>query len=494
MLFSSPIFLFAFLPFAFIGYFFLNHLKLVVAAKYWLVIASFAFYGYWNPIYIPLLIASIGSNFWVGSILLKARDGASDVRKKYKGLLIFGILLNIGLLGYYKYSDFFLSSVNWLSDSNYPLLNLVLPLAISFFTFQQIAFIVDAYRGRVKDNPNLLNYTLFVTFFPQLIAGPIVHHREMMPQFQRLRNTFINWNNIIMGSALFFLGLFKKLCIADPFGRFSDPIFDSGEIVTFLEGWSGAYSFIFQVYYDFSAYADMAIGVALLFNIRLPINFHSPYKACNLSELWQRWNITLSIWLRDYVFFALPGSRRRSIRLYINLMILFFVSGLWHGASWTFVIWGLMNGLGICIHRLWREMGFKMHAIWGGIITFNYFVFAGVLFRSSNFENAIQMYKGMLGLNGWGGQWLDVLMQEGLKGVKLISLLHIPEIFVYLIVVGIITFFMPNSSELVRYTSYQGFFRVQSRALSAIILGIIAGVALSFMMMSESKVFIYFNF
>lgn len=285
-------------------YFALNKQKLTKASKSFLVFSSLFFYSYWNILYLPLILISMLFNYTIGLTLAKVNKKVSN-----KTLLSIGIISNLALLGYFKYADFFIDNVNFIFSANLPSLNIVLPLAISFFTFQQIAYLVDSYRQQTKEY-DFLNYALFVTFFPQLIAGPIVHHKEMMPQFANLKNKLINYKNIALGLFIFSFGLFKKVIIADTFAIWATNGFDNATTLSFIEAWTTSLSYTFQLYFDFSGYTDMAIGLALLFNIKLPINFNSPYKSLNIQEFWRRWHITLSRFLKDYIYIPLGGNRR----------------------------------------------------------------------------------------------------------------------------------------------------------------------------------------
>ena len=331
-------------------------------------------------------------NYAIGRVLSKE----NQYKKQF---LLFGIGGNLLLLGYFKYSDFFIANINTLLESKMELLDLALPLAISFFTFQQIAYLVDAYRGETKEY-KLLNYGLFVTFFPQLIAGPIVHHKEMMPQFLQRKKQVINHKNIALGLFLFSIGLFKKVVIADTFAVWATNGFNQAEVLGFIEAWVTSLSYTFQLYFDFSAYTDMAIGVALLFNIVLPINFNSPYKATNIQEFWRRWHITLSRFLRDYIYIPLGGNRVGSFRNYSNLMMTFIIGGIWHGAGWTFIFWGFLHGFALIIHRIWNQLGFKINTLFAWFVTFNFINITWVFFRASEWNDAVNIIRSMLGLNG----------------------------------------------------------------------------------------------
>ena len=393
MLFNSYEFIFVFLPISFFIYFYLNSLKLFKQAKLFLLFASLFFYSWWNIDYLPLILGSMVFNYIIGVKLSK-----KDFSHKRK-LLIFGISGNVLLLGYFKYSDFFIENINFLTGSNISLLHLALPLAISFFTFQQIAYLVDSYKGETKEY-DFLNYAVFVTFFPQLIAGPIVHHKEMMPQFEDKSRKYINYKNIALGISIFALGLFKKVAIADTLSVYAVNGFDLSSSLKFIEAWVTALSYTFQLYFDFSGYTDMAIGAALLFNIKLPINFNSPYKALNIQDFWRRWHITLSRFLRDYVYIPLGGSRKGDLATYRNLFLTFLIGGIWHGAGWTFVLWGALHGIGMVVHRIWQKIGFKLHKFIAWFITFNFVNVTWVFFRAKDFDDAIKVLKGMFGLNG----------------------------------------------------------------------------------------------
>ncbi|MFA6138649.1 MAG: MBOAT family protein [Sulfurimonas sp.] len=391
MLFNSYEFIFAFLPITFFIYFYLNKKRLTEASIGFLVLASLFFYSWWNIIYLPLILLSILFNYIVGTSLSRESE---QKRVSKKSLLTFGIIGNIGLLGYFKYSNFFLENFNGIFGSNIPLPHIILPLGISFFTFTQIAFLVDSYRQEVKEY-DLLRYMLFVTFFPHLLAGPILHHKEMMPQFAKLKNKAVNYRNIALGLFLFSIGLFKKVVIADTFATWASNGFDKTESLNLLEAWATSLSYTFELYFDFSGYTDMAIGAALLFNIRLPINFDSPYKALNIQDFWRRWHITLSRFLRDYIYIPLGGNRGSSFRTYNNVLATFIIGGIWHGAGWTFVFWGFLHGIALVVHRFWSRFNFAMPKILAWFITFNFVNIAWIFFRAKEWEDALKVLNGM---------------------------------------------------------------------------------------------------
>jgi len=320
------------------------------------------------------------------------------------------IAVNLILLGYFKYANFFVTNLNHLSGTSLSLGEIILPLGISFFTFTQIAFLVDTYQGKVKEF-NFVHYTLFVTYFPHLIAGPVLHHKEMMPQFAERNVCKLNWDNVAVGLSIFVLGLAKKVLIADSLAEFPTPIFSAvaaGGQPMLFEAWIGALAYTFQLYFDFSAYSDMAIGISLMFNVRLPMNFNSPYKATNIIDFWRRWHMTLSRFLRDYLYIPLGGSRHGKFRRYLNLFITMLLGGLWHGAGWTFIIWGALHGFYLMVNHAWR--GFKAKMGWGeggrlaklgaGALTFLAVVVGWVFFRADSFTSAMTMLHGMAGMNG----------------------------------------------------------------------------------------------
>lgn len=319
------------------------------------------------------------------------------LRKKI--VLTIGILFNVSLLGFFKYYDFFIRNINAVFETDYRVLNLVLPLAISFYTFQKIPYLVDSYRGETKGY-NPLNYGLFLTFFPQLIAGPIVQHSDVMSQFENKDNRRMNAKNIAVGLFVFGMGLFKKVGIADTFAITANLGYSQPGALTTVDAWITSLSYTFQLYFDFSGYSDMAIGAALLFNIKLPTNFNSPYKAVSIQDFWKRWHMTLTNFLTRYIYIPLGGNRKGPVRTYIHIMIVFFVSGLWHGAGWTFIIWGVLHGIASVINRLWSKAGLRMPKLVGWFITFQFVNATWVFFRAPSVSEAITVLKTMAGLHG----------------------------------------------------------------------------------------------
>lgn len=406
MLFNSYIFIFLFLPIVLFVFYQVGergHHRIAIS---WLVGASLFFYAWWNPAYLGLILFSIFFNYTIGVAL---KGGSTKGRKRILG---FGILGNLGLIGYFKYANFFVDSINYALGSTFHLETIILPLAVSFFTFQQIAYLVDAYKGETKEY-NFLHYCLFVSFFPQLIAGPIVHHKEMLPQFAKDLVYRLNHKNIAVGLTIFTLGLFKKVVLADGVAVYASPVFDAAEqdiALTLFEAWGGALAYSLQLYFDFSGYSDMAIGLARMFGIILPLNFNSPYKAKNIIEFWRDWHITLSRFLRDYVYIPLGGNRKGKTRRYINLMITMLLGGLWHGAGWTFIIWGALHGFYLIVNHTWhaamRYLGQDTNkATWFGVffgrlITFIAVVIAWVFFRAESLNGGTNILMAMFGNNG----------------------------------------------------------------------------------------------
>ena len=395
MLFNSYEFIFAFLPITFFLYFFLLQKRLLAGAKGLLVFASLFFYSWWNIAYLPIILSSLLFNYVIGNAL---NQNFKEIKINKKILLIFGITVNIALLGYFKYADFFIENINLIFNTSTSLMHLALPLAISFFTFQQIAYLVDSYRAETKEY-DFLNYALFVTFFPQLIAGPIVHHGEMMPQFASKWNLVKKYKNIALGLFIFTIGFFKKVVIADSFAIWATTGFDTSRTLNLFEAWATSLSYTFQLYFDFSGYTDMAIGIALLFNIKLPINFNSPYKALSIQDFWRRWHITLSRFLRDYIYIPLGGNRLGTLRTYTNLMSTFILGGLWHGAGWTFIFWGFLHGGALVVHRLWQKFDIKLNSFLAWFITFNFINISWVFFRAKEWDDAIKVLSSMFNLN-----------------------------------------------------------------------------------------------
>lgn len=389
MLFNSYEFIFIFLPITLLVYYLLAKKTGSIYAKYFLILASVAFYSYWDIRNLPILLVSIAVNFFAGRRI---------VETKKKSWLIAGIAFNLLFLAYYKYADFFLDNANALLHTSFSHLDIVLPLGISFFTFTQTAYLVDAYKGETTSYSKS-DYLLFVTIFPHLIAGPIIYHKDMIPQFSEESRYKFNFDNFAKGITWFVIGLFKKVVIADWMSNIANLVFEHSEHLSILEAWGGSLAYTLQLYFDFSGYSEMAVGIALMLNYNLPINFNAPYKACSIIDFWRRWHITLSTFLKNYLYIPLGGNRNgHHMR---NIMITMLLGGLWHGAGWTFVIWGGIHGCCICINHLWRKLNIQLPKIINWLLTFNVVNIAWIFFRAENFGQAINIIKAMFDVSSF---------------------------------------------------------------------------------------------
>ncbi len=499
MLFNSYIFIFIFLPLVLAGWYFLNSKKAYTLAKFFLAGVSLWFYAYFNYYYLMIIVASILGNYLL-SFLMKF----SHTKLTSRLGLFTGILFNLGILFYFKYYDFFFENINALFQTDFTLKHILLPLGISFFTFQQISFIVDRCLGKAE-HYSFANYITFVTFFPQLIAGPIVLYKEMMPQFEDISNRKFSLDNFYKGISLFTLGLGKKVLLADVLAL---PVNFGFQNTLFLDTPSTLLlilAYTFQIYFDFSGYSDMAIGLGRMFNIELPINFNSPYKACSVKELWQRWHMTLSRFFIQYVYIPLGGSRKGKARTMFNTFMVFFLSGLWHGANWTYVAWGTMQGLLV----IWDNLGIvgvkgsndKLPAKLyiprpvGWFFTFMFFNVSLIFFGSSSMNNAFQMFKNIFALKETGYVYklaanLDI---PEFYIIKQVINLAKPELLNYAYVVLfilllIICFFIISRKNSVQIVTDQA---VLSQKFAMIISAIFVWCIISF---SQVSTFIYFNF
>lgn len=416
MLFNSYIFILVFLPLCIAGYFALNHFRQYTLGQFFLLGMSLWFYGYFNVSYLLIIIVSILINYAVYMLMEKFR-GKSVCR----GLMAAGVVINVGILFYFKYMDFFIENVNALFKTNLSLLNIALPLGISFFTFQQISFIVDAYKGEIPGY-NFLYYASFVSFFPQLVAGPIVTHDELIPQFLDREKKKLNTDNLAQGIYIFVFGLAKKVLLADKFGAAVTYGFTTLEQLNSASAFIVMLSYTIQIYFDFSGYCDMAVGIGKMLNIDLPINFNSPYKALTITEFWGRWHITLTRFFTKYVYIPLGGNRKGRVRSCINVLIVFFVSGLWHGASWNFVFWGLCHGIFMVITRTCRKFFEKLHPALNWLITFSFVNVMWVFFRAETFSQAFTLLRKLI---SWDFDNFDPLFIEMFRITELKKVLRV---------------------------------------------------------------------
>lgn len=455
----------------------------------WLVLGSLFFYGWWKPEYLVLIAISISVNYFIGFHLHK---------NKSKTLLCLGVLLNLSLLGYFKYANFFVNNLNILINSGITLSKIALPLAISFFTFQQIAFLVDTYKHD-SNSVNFLDYSLFVTFFPQLVAGPIVHHSEMMPQFKKNFIT-VDFRNLIIGGSIFVLGLFKKVVLADSIAPYGNAVFTSASLthsLGFLEAWAGALSYTFQLYFDFSGYTDMALGIARMFGIILPLNFFSPYKSSSIIGFWRTWHMTLSRFLKDYLYIPLGGNRLGEFRRYLNLMLTMLLGGLWHGAGWNFVVWGGLHGLFLSINHRWQQLvkgkivDNAFYKLVGVGLTFCCVTIAWVFFRAEKMSSAIVIIKSMFGLNGIKSKADSTFGSFGEQGTLYgLSLL---------LIMAVVVFLLPNTQQFFKKYNpclennfKSGRWTWSPKWYYAIFMSLIT--ALAFFGLTQYSEFLYFNF
>ena len=474
MLFNSFYFILFFLPICLLIYSLALKFKNKNIKIIWLVFCSLLFYGWWNPYYLILIIFSILFNFYISNFL---------TNKNKLLFLWIGILTNLSILIYYKYLNFFIENVNEWMGSSIIINKIILPLGISFFTFQQIAYLVDIYNQKSKKG-SILYYFSFVTFFPQLIAGPIVNYRKVIHQFHF--NEYLNFNkSIIVGFTIFVIGLFKKLCIADKIAIYSNHMFEVatyGPVLTFFESWAAATAFTMQLYFDFSGYSDMAIGLGLLFGISLPLNFNSPFKSTNISIFWRNWHMTLSEFIRNYIYVPLSLSLSRfglnnnlnSLNFFIISIVTpiffsYFLIGIWHGAGWNFILFGLLHACFLLIQISWKNLinffsdynGIKEKKIYrtlSQLLTFISVVVAFVLFRAENIETAKNIYYSMMGFNKINlpqhfFPHLQPLLMEfnfNFDGLQKNSFIHGPIITTHIIVLIIIVMFFPNTIEIMR--------------------------------------------
>ncbi len=486
MIFSTYKFILCFLPCVLVLYWACARLKFYSLSKIILVVASFIFYAIGSPEFFPYFVMTVFANYIVGSVLSSLDNTKEKVQRKI--IFILGILGNVALLGYYKYTDFFISNTNLLFGTNIPLQRIVLPIGISFFTFQLIAFLVDSYREQVKGY-SVLEYLLFITFFPQLIVGPFIHHGEIIPQFNDENNLRFNWNNFATGIFLFTIGVAKKILIADPLTEDAELFFTSLDSVKaipdFLSSWFYSFEYTISYYFDLSGYADMAIGLGWMFNVRIPENFDSPYKARNFQDYWQRWHKTLSRFLSDYIFRSVYRKNNKYRNYYVATMITFFVSGFWHGAGWTFVVWGIINGIFVCTASAMKRHNKSFPVFVSFPLTVIGVVCLRVLFVSKTFKTAWLTFKGMLNYKTLFG--LPIFQQ-----VK--DLGHDNTIIVLplILIASLICLFAPNSKSITE-NFRNGLEQKNTKTLaSAFLIAVL--FALCLMSMNKVAAFLYFQF
>ena len=501
MLFTTATFLCLFLPIVLAGFFAIARFSHFGAAL-WLFLASVFFYGYWMPEFTALLLASVTGNFVVGRKISTLANAAGKSESVYaKRWLVLGIALNLALLAYFKYANFFIDNLNAALGSNWDIGRLLLPIGISFFTFTQIAYLADTWRKRVSEY-RFVHYGLFVTYFPHLIAGPVLHHAQMMPQFKDEATYRFNIGNFTAGLAVFVLGMCKKVIFADGISPYADVIFkaaDAGGSPDFQEAWIGAIAYTLQLYFDFSGYSDMAIGLSWMFNVRLPFNFNSPYQATSISDFWRRWHMSLSQFLRDYLYIALGGNRKGPGWRYVNLMVTMVLGGLWHGASWSFVLWGFLHGLYLGVNHGFRALcdrplitrldASRLYSVLSWMLTMLCVVIAWVLFRAETLQGAGRMLHSMI----WPDFTVTVSSPSHVHVLLWNAGLSLQAGWLWCGVLSAVAYLLPNSNRIGDRLQAQ-----KARAAMAIISGA-SFAAVAFLLFVNSlrdsvSAFIYFNF
>ena len=503
MLFNSYVFIFAFLPAALAGYFALGRTGFAGATKLWLVGASCFFYGWWSVPFLVLLLASIAFNYGCGQAI---RHLVHAERAPVRLVLTLAIAANLGVLAWFKYASFIVDNLRAVSGLDLEVGAIVLPLAISFYSFQQIAYLVDCSRRRVAEH-GFLDYAVFVTFYPQLIAGPILHHSEIMPQFRRSRQRFRH-EDFAAGVAFFVIGLVKKVVLADSVSALADPVFSSGADASYgcLEAWIAVLAVTVRIYFDFSGYSDMAVGLARMLGFRLPYNFNSPYQAVSIIDFWRRWHITLSRFLRDYVYIPLGGNRRGPGRRYLNLLATMLLGGLWHGAGWTFIVWGGLHGLYLLVNHAWRASQRRLAGtVWalqlpapaGRMLTLAAVLIAWVFFHAENFEQALTVLGAMAGHDGSGPFLHGWVFTELARGGR--PAVDVQARLLLLLLAIAIALFAPNSqtmidgrATLVTAGRPRAWFAWRPSAAWAAVL--VLAFLFTLVQMSKVKAFIYFQF
>lgn len=535
MLFNSYLFIFLFLPLALLGWYGLNRIKCYQGAQIFLIGMSLWFYAYFNVGYLPIILFSCAVNYLLSALLAGAekragariessaekrvgvriqngtdeRDAAqkekihtntgssakADVLARYRRIVrIAGCVCNLGILGYFKYYDFFIENLNAALSTDFSVKHILLPLGISFFTFQQLSFVLDRCRGEAA-HYGIVDYLTFVTFFPQLIAGPIVLHSELVPQFQNLKKRTFHADSFARGIAYFVIGLSKKVLLADLFAKPADFGFANIDGLDSVSLALSALAYMLQLYFDFSGYCDMAVGIGKMFGVELPQNFNSPYQAVSIRDFWRRWHITLGRFFTTYVYIPLGGSRRGKLRTMRNTMIVFFLSGLWHGANWTFVVWGLLYGLAMVVN-IWfpvSEKDGKRH-VFCHIATFLFHYLAFIVFRSETIADAIRYLKGLFSMTYFHSLQAVAGAMEvpelyivekflSMRAPRHVVTLHMAELF-FALAVGMLLITRKNARQ-----------RIEGRVLTGRFAG---GLAILFVWsvisLSGVSTFLYFNF
>lgn len=485
MLFNSYVFILVFLPLCICSYYLLNHFEKYNLSLVVLLGMSLYFYGYITPKYIIILIGSIVVNWCCSRIML-------HWGKYRKLLLVVGICFDIGLIFYFKYYDFFVENINYIFKSSFNLRHIALPLGISFFTFQQISYLVDSYRGETA-RYNFLQYAAFVSFFPQLVAGPIVLHSELIPQFEDKSRRKLSHESLALGIFQFSVGLFKKVLLADTFGKAVTWAFFNIKTEQFssLEIYIIMLCYTFQIYFDFSGYSDMAIGIGNLFHITLPINFDSPYKADSILEFWNRWHMTLTRFLKIYIYIPLGGSRKGKLRTYVNVMIVFLISGLWHGANWTFVVWGALHGIANVLNRIFKKQWEKWHSAVRWLLTFAFLNITWLIFRVENLKQGRELLGKLFRMD-------DFSIHSALyENFRLPELLSVGERFPFSLLTGYMTgayMWLFLLGALLMCLNANNIYRRKFKPNVMYAFGTMILLTWSILSLAGDSTFIYFNF
>lgn len=482
MVFNSYTFIYFFLPISLLGWFFTRNSRNSIPSISWVVIVSLFFYSYPNPIHFFLILISIFVNYYIGKYL---------INKQFykKSLLWLGISFNLGLLGWFKYANFAIENISLLFGFNNPsILHILLPLGISFYSFQQISYLVDSYKGIIQKD-NFISYIFFVCFFPQLLAGPIVRYSEIVPQIKKVGAKYFSWNNMYIFILYFAIGLFKKVVLADSLAPLVEKGYSSTHSLSFIQAWATSLLYTFQLYFDFSGYTDMAMGTAKLFGINLPINFHSPYKAINIQDFWRRWHITLSRFLRDYIYIPLGGNRRGTFKTYRNILFTFFLAGIWHGVGWTFILWGIMHGGGLAIFRFFSQYFKALPRFLSIGFTFFFVHFTWIPFRAESLNSMIEMLKAMFFKNGFIVQYNLQYQKEGLW-----SIFPQAQIPFWICISLLIIFLCPNSNEIINRIGKSELLSIRKAIVISTLTGIIFFICIAFMGTVDSSTFLYLNF
>lgn len=481
MLFNSFEFMFGFLPLVLAGYFVLGRCGRPQFAVLFLLCVSVWFYAAWNLAYLPILAVSVASNFWLGRILEERRS---------KAVLMLAAVLNLSALAYYKYAAFIVETANSLLLTTWPVPPVTIPLGISFFTFTQLAYLVDAYRGHTE-RADFSVYALFVTYFPHLIAGPILYHKQVIPQLMNPVNHRFSFVNFRLGIVIFIAGLFKKAAIADSLSGWSAAALSQAQGLNFWQAWAGALAYTFQIYFDFSGYSEMAVGLALMLNVRIPVNFNLPYQANSISDFWRRWHMSLSAFLKNYLYIPLGGNRLGGWRTIINLMVTMLLGGLWHGAGWTFVIWGGLHGTYLVAHHLWRRTGVRLPVFAARTLTFAAVVFAWVFFRAQTLADAMGFCSSLAGLRGVayfadGLQSLPGGQTEAMVLLVLLAVVHRAP--------GVLNFLRYDEHETVGGIAVDRLERRRFGVAVGFVAGILLFICLNRLAGGVASEFLYFQF